>query len=75
MMTASKQSISLANQVSLALGGQDYFAELLACLPDSFFALEHSEQDAVWGRILASVTHGRKDPEKLALLVHAQARA
>ncbi|RJX17513.1 MAG: hypothetical protein C4575_12785 [Desulforudis sp.] len=68
-MTAPAMVIPVVQQVSNALCSSEDFAELLACLPDSFFYQGEETQKSGWMTILHLVVHGERDFEKIASAV------
>lgn len=65
-MSAPAMVIPVVQQVSNVLCSSEDFAELLACLPDSFFYQGEETQKSGWTIILHLVVHGERDFEKIA---------
>lgn len=65
-MSAPTMVLPIVQQVASALGKTEDFAELLACIPDSFFSQGMEAQQSGWKMILALVVRGERDFEKIA---------
>lgn len=58
-----------ATQINLALGGHEFYAEFLDCLPNDYFRLSPSAQDAALAKVQKAIHAGERNPEVLARVV------
>jgi len=47
--------------------GEEKFTKLLIGMPDEFFGMHKSTQEALWGAILAKINDGEMDIQKLII--------
>lgn len=69
-MSAHDAVYPVVQQVASALGSSEDFAELLACIPDSFFDQNLDQQRAGWKNILAQVIRGERNFDKIVSLAN-----
>jgi len=55
------------NLMVIGLLGEEAFAQLLIGMPDEFFGMHRTDQDALWKAVLAKINSGVRDTQNLTL--------